>query len=55
HASATLGCEVVAHISGSEVRGRAVDLDSDGALLVDTGGPDPRRVVVGDVVNLRRA
>ncbi|MFV0316129.1 MAG: biotin--[acetyl-CoA-carboxylase] ligase, partial [Microthrixaceae bacterium] len=40
HASATLGCEVVAHISGSEVRGRAVDLDSDGALLVDTGGPD---------------
>ncbi len=53
--SATIGQTVVAHTDGSEVRGTAVDLDSDGALLVETGAGDPRRVVVGDVVNLRPA
>lgn len=52
--SATLGSEVVVASSHGEIRGRAVDLDHDGALLVDPGdGSGPQRVVVGDVVSLR--
>lgn len=51
--SATLGHEVVVHTPTTELRGRAADLDSDGALLVDTGSGHLERVVVGDVVNLR--
>jgi BirA family biotin operon repressor/biotin-[acetyl-CoA-carboxylase] ligase len=51
--SATLGSDVVVQTPEGELRGRAVDLASDGALLVDTGGPAPRRVIVGDVVSLR--
>lgn len=52
-ASATLGTDVVVQSPEGEVRGRAVDLDHDGALLVDTGDGAPRRIIVGDVVSLR--
>lgn len=52
-ASATLGSDVVVQTPAGELRGRAVDLDHDGALLVDTGEAAPQRIVVGDVVSLR--
>lgn len=52
-ASATLGSDVVVQTPQGELRGRAVDLDRDGALLVDTGQAAPQRIVVGDVVSLR--
>ncbi|MEM1333641.1 MAG: biotin--[acetyl-CoA-carboxylase] ligase, partial [Actinomycetota bacterium] len=50
---ATLGRSVRIQLpGGDELRGRAVDLDVDGRLIVDTGSE--RRVVdVGDVVHLR--
>lgn len=51
--SATLGTDVLVQTPEGELRGRAVELDRDGALLVDTGEGAPRRVTVGDVVSLR--
>ncbi|MCZ7631678.1 MAG: biotin--[acetyl-CoA-carboxylase] ligase [Microthrixaceae bacterium] len=51
--SATLGGDVEVQTPEGLLRGRAVDLDDDGALLVDTGNAAPRRIVVGDVVSLR--
>jgi BirA family biotin operon repressor/biotin-[acetyl-CoA-carboxylase] ligase len=47
-----------AQIQGKEVRvtsfdevliGRAVDVDSDGALILETRGGDRKRIVAGDV------
>lgn len=51
--SATLGTDVVVRTPQGELRGPAVDLDSDGALLIDQGEGVPRRVTVGDVTSLR--
>ncbi len=55
--SATIGGEVVAQLPGGELRGLAIDLDHDGALLIATGGAGSdsvtERVTVGDVVHLR--
>jgi BirA family biotin operon repressor/biotin-[acetyl-CoA-carboxylase] ligase len=48
----TIGREVVARAGGQEIRGRAVDLDEDGNLMVET--TDGRRVVsFGEVEHLR--
>lgn len=45
-----LGGEVVARLqTGEEVRGRFVDLDADGALVVDVTGAGRRRILAGDV------
>lgn len=54
-ASATLGADVrVTAIDGTALTGRAVDLDPDGRLVVET--PDGRRALsAGDVEHLRRA
>ena len=51
--SATIGSDVVVRTPEGEVRGRAVDLDGEGALLVEAGGASPERIVVGDVLKLR--
>ena len=49
---ATLGRDVRVELVGGVVRGRAVGIDEDGALIVDTG--DERRTfAAGDVVHLR--
>lgn len=51
--SATLGREVEVELPGGEVvRGRAVEIGDDGALLVEQGS-SLRRITVGDVVHLR--
>jgi BirA family biotin operon repressor/biotin-[acetyl-CoA-carboxylase] ligase len=48
----TIGREVVARAGGEEVRGRAVDLDADGNLVVE--GTAGRRVIsFGEVEHLR--
>lgn len=45
-----LGGEVVARLqTGEEVRGRFVDLDADGALVVDVAESGRRRILAGDV------
>lgn len=45
-----LGQGVVARLqSGEEVHGRFVDLDADGALVVDVAGAGRRRILAGDV------
>jgi BirA family biotin operon repressor/biotin-[acetyl-CoA-carboxylase] ligase len=52
--SATLGREVRVELPGGRaVIGRAVDLASDGALLVETRPGEVVRVSVGDVVHVR--
>lgn len=54
--SATIGRDVEVHLPNGEIEGRAVDLDSDGALLVEAGeSAQIRRVVVGDVIHVRPA
>ena len=52
--SSMIGGEVEAEFGGRTVRGTAAGLDSDGALLVDTGSAT-ERIVAGDVVSVRRA
>ena len=47
--SATLGRPVVVLAEDGEWRGLAVDLDDDGALLVQEDGGGPRRVVASEV------
>ena len=45
-----LGAQVSAAVPGGEaVRGTAVGLAEDGALLIDTGAAEPVRVMAGDV------
>lgn len=45
-----LGGEVVARLqTGEEVQGRFVDLDADGALVVDVAQSGRRRILAGDV------
>ncbi|MGI9578018.1 MAG: biotin--[acetyl-CoA-carboxylase] ligase [Microthrixaceae bacterium] len=54
--SATIGRDVEVHLPTGEIEGRAVDLDSDGALLVESGeSAEIHRVVVGDVIHVRPA
>ncbi|MFH1812204.1 MAG: biotin--[acetyl-CoA-carboxylase] ligase [Pseudomonadota bacterium] len=43
--SATLGQQVEVALDGRRVQGRAVDLDSDGALIVETAGGQQVRLV----------
>ncbi|MCZ7530402.1 MAG: hypothetical protein M5U31_08670 [Acidimicrobiia bacterium] len=50
--TATLGRIVSVETAEGELRGKAVDLDPDGALVVDVDGRR-RSVHVGDVVHLR--
>lgn len=52
--SSMIGGEVEAELGGRTVRGTAAGLDSDGALLVNTGSAT-ERIVAGDVVSVRRA
>jgi BirA family biotin operon repressor/biotin-[acetyl-CoA-carboxylase] ligase len=51
--SDTVGRDVRAELGGTAVTGRAVDLDLDGALVIDTGEGEPVRVHSGEVVHLR--
>lgn len=52
--SATIGSRVRVELAGETVVGDAVDLSSDGHLLVVDECPDrPREIVAGDVVHLR--
>ena len=53
--SGTLGQDVGIVSEGSEVQGRAEDIDESGALLIRTARGTLERVVVGDVVRLRTA
>lgn len=53
--SATIGTHVRVTTAQGPMEGDALGLADDGALLVDTGGDEPERVVVGDVVSLRPA
>ena len=41
--------QVIARLSDREVRGRFVDLDEDGALLLETGAGDMVRIAAGDI------
>ncbi|MEA2684209.1 MAG: BirA family transcriptional regulator [Chloroflexota bacterium] len=50
--SDTIGRDVVAHLDGAEVRGRAVDLDPDGSLVLDTVG-GRRAISFGEIQHLR--
>jgi BirA family biotin operon repressor/biotin-[acetyl-CoA-carboxylase] ligase len=49
---ATIGRDVQVELPGKTLRGRAVDVDDAGHLVVDTGS-GLRVVAVGDVVHLR--
>ena len=49
---ATIGREVRVELPGEMLRGRAIDVDDAGRLLVDTGA-DVRVLTVGDVVHVR--
>ncbi|HXA41352.1 MAG TPA: biotin--[acetyl-CoA-carboxylase] ligase [Candidatus Solibacter sp.] len=51
--SDTVGSDIRAELGGKVVSGRAVDLDVDGALVIDTGAGDLTRVHSGEVVHLR--
>ena len=51
--SATLGRRVRIATRSGEFEGMAVDLDADGALLVERDGGQIERVVAGDCVHLR--
>ena len=48
----TIGRDVRVELSGETLRGRAVDVDDAGHLVVDTGD-NVRVVAAGDVVHLR--
>lgn len=54
---ATLGADVDVHVPGGDVvRGRAIRVDTSGALVVAVGGPGGREqsYAAGDVVHVRR-
>jgi BirA family biotin operon repressor/biotin-[acetyl-CoA-carboxylase] ligase len=52
-AGATIGRRVEVQLPGGSVRlGTAVDVDPEGALVVDVGSPEPLVVVAGDVRHL---
>lgn len=53
--SSTIGRDVRVILSDDEVAGRAVDVDSDGALLLETVDGRKARVTAGDVVHVRPA
>jgi BirA family transcriptional regulator, biotin operon repressor / biotin---[acetyl-CoA-carboxylase] ligase len=53
--SATLGRRVRVDLGGEMVEGRAVEVTSEGHLVVETGHGDRRTIAVGDVVHLRPA
>jgi BirA family transcriptional regulator, biotin operon repressor / biotin---[acetyl-CoA-carboxylase] ligase len=53
HGLGTLGREVRVELAGETFSGRAVDLDHDGALVVEVAGGARRTVRAGDVVHLR--
>ena len=44
------GKGVAVTFMGTEVKGTALDIDDDGALLVQEGGGGVKRVVAGDVL-----
>ena len=50
---ATLELEVAVQLADGTVRGRAVEVDDDGALLVETNAGDRVPCVAGDVVHVR--
>jgi BirA family biotin operon repressor/biotin-[acetyl-CoA-carboxylase] ligase len=50
--SDTLGRVVVARAGGEEIHGRAVDIDRDGGLVVETDG-GPRVITYGEIEHLR--
>ena len=52
--SSTLGQEVSVRTEGRDLRGRALDIDDSGALLVRTA-QGMERILSGDVVHLRPA
>lgn len=51
--SATLGQDVLVKAERQELRGRAVDIDESGALILDVGDGKTERVLAGDVEQLR--
>jgi len=53
HALAWWGEPVAVRTAGETLRGRLVDIDDQGALLIDVSG-ETRRLLSGDVVRLRR-
>jgi BirA family transcriptional regulator, biotin operon repressor / biotin---[acetyl-CoA-carboxylase] ligase len=53
--SATLGRRVRVDLGADDVEGTAVDVTSEGHLVVETAGGDRRVLAVGDVVHLRPA
>lgn len=51
---ATIGSRVAVHLpDGTRIAGTAVDVDPDGAVVIDTGAGVRRRFVAGDVIHLR--
>jgi BirA family transcriptional regulator, biotin operon repressor / biotin---[acetyl-CoA-carboxylase] ligase len=52
---ATLGRAVSVQVASGSITGRAVDVDDEGALVVETAGGHRRVVRAGDVVHLRPA
>ncbi len=52
--SATLGRRVRVDLGADDVEGTAVDITSDGHLVVECGPGDRRVLAAGDVVHLRR-
>jgi biotin-(acetyl-CoA carboxylase) ligase len=44
-----LGARIEAHNPTGVIRGIALDIADDGALLIDTGAPTPTRLLAGDV------
>ena len=53
--SATLGREIRVTTPDSQLEGKAVDIDSEGALIVEDDSGESHRVVVGDVIHARPA
>lgn len=53
--SSTLGQQVRVILEGREIKGNAIDLDFDGALIVSDDIGSRHRVVAGEVVHLRPA
>ncbi len=49
------GSEVEARTGGIQVRGRLVDLDEEGALVIELEGGEKRRLLSGEVARLRPA
>ncbi len=50
---ATLGRQVLVELDGETLRGRAVDVDEHGHLMVESGG-EVRHIAAGDVIHVRR-